>query len=563
VHFVKFEIQTQNYEPSMTKGKSFNTHEDNYFCYASYIQQLKINYKRMKISIVLIISAFSFSALFAQPMSNSEIDKLVANTMETFDVPGIAVAIIKDGETILMKGYGVRSLDTQVPMDENTLFGIASNSKAFTSSALGILKQEGKLDWNDRVIDYIPEFRLYDPYVTNDFRIRDLLCHRSGMGLGAGDLMIWPDGTDFTRQDVIRNLKHLKQVSSFRTKYDYDNLLYIVAGEIVAKVSGMSWEGFIKEKIMNPLGMKNSGSSYLRLASTSNVIDPHAPVEGKVQVVRRTTNELMNAAGGIYSSVYEMSKWARYLLLQSRNKSENKLLTSKTIQELWSPQTIIPVRNPGLYKTHFSAYGLGFRLSDEKGYKVVSHTGGLAGIVTKMTLIPELDLAIIVFTNQQSGAAFSAITNQIKDGYYGTKGVDWVKLYSSSTSGSSANAKTIVEKVYSHIQHNNNQGLAAPDIIRDLHGTYSDPWLGEITISQKGDQLFFLAKRSPRLDGEIFWYKANTFVVKWKDRSMDADSFMQFQLDFEGNPSGFTMHAISPLTDFSFDFHDLNFTKII
>ncbi|MEA1878450.1 MAG: serine hydrolase [Bacteroidota bacterium] len=542
----------------------------------------------MKLLITSLLIAFTSLTIQAQPMSNQAIDELVANTMETFDVPGIAVAVLKDGETILMKGYGVRSLDTKIPMDEKTLFGIASNSKAFTAAGLGILKQEGKLDWDDRVIDYIPEFRLYNPYVTDDFRIRDLLCHRSGMGLGAGDLMIWPDGTDFTRKDVINNLKYLKQVSPFRTKYDYDNLLYIVAGEIITKVSGMSWEEFIKEKILNPLGMKKSGASYLRLDDTSNVIAPHARVEGKVRVVSRTTNELMNAAGGIYSSVEDMGKWARYLLgvgadshtssvgadspmspVRTDSRIGPYIISAQTIKELWTPQTIIPVRNPGSYNTHFAAYGLGFRLADEKGYKVISHTGGLAGMLTKMTMIPELDLAIIVFTNQQSGAAFSAITNQIKDGYYGIKGVDWVERYASATSGSSANAQKIVEKVYAQIQHNDNQGLVIPDLpvpmksgIRDLPGTYTDPWLGNITISQKGDMLYFLAERSPGLNGEIFWYKGNTFVVKWKDRSMDADAFILFKLDYEGHPTGFKMKAISPLTDFSFDFHDLNFKKI-
>lgn len=524
------------------------------------------NPRSMKLLITSLLFVIFSLSLHAQPMSNQAIDELVANTMETFDVPGIAVAVLKNGETILMKGYGVRSLDTRIPMDVNTLFGIASNSKAFTSAALGMLKEEGKLDWDDRVIDYIPEFRLYDPYVTQDFRIRDLLCHRSGMGLGAGDLMIWPDGTDFTRMDVILNLRHLKQTSPFRTKYDYDNLLYIVAGDIVAKVSGLSWEEFVETRILKPLGMSRSSASFIRLKDTSNVIAPHARVEGEVTVVSRTTNELMNAAGGIYSSVEDMRKWANYLLNQTPVRADSRtspnIISAQTIKELWSPQTIIPVRNPGHYNTHFSSYGLGFRLADEKGYKVVSHTGGLAGMVTKMTLIPELDLAIIVFTNQQSGAAFSAITNQIKDGYYGIKGIDWVKLYSSSTSGRSANVRKIIEKVYAQIQHNDNPGLVIPGLIRDLPGTYSDPWLGNITISQKADQLFFLADRSPGLDGEIFWYKANTFVIKWKDRSMDADAFMKFQLDFDGNPAGFTMKAISPLTDFSFDFHDLNFTKI-
>lgn len=504
-----------------------------------------------KISILPILLSLAYG-LAAQPMTEPEIDALVQRSLVSFHVPGIAVAIIKDGKPVLMKGYGVRSLDSRIPMNENTLFGIASNSKAFTAAALGILKEEGKLKWDDRVIDYIPEFRLYDPYVTHDFRIRDLLCHRSGMGLGAGDLMIWPDGTDFTRQDVIHNLRFLKQVSPFRTKYDYDNLLYIVAGEIIAKVSGQSWEDFIETRIFAPLGMTQSKSSFNRLAPGANIIDAHAEIEGTVRVIARTSNDLMNAAGGIYSSVSEMAKWATYLL-----ESPNSLKIP--IQELWSPQTIIPVNNPGPYNTHFAAYGLGFRLADEKGFKVISHTGGLAGIVTQMTLIPELNLAIIVFTNQQVGAAFSAITNQIKDGYFGLQGIDWVARYSAAMEGSRGNAQKILNEVFSQLDQN------APDEThkkgKEIIGSYTDPWFGQVKLREEDGRIFFRSIRSPGLTGELFWYKGNTWVVKWTDRSMDADAFILFETDYNGLPAGFSMKAISPLTDFSFDFHDLKFKR--
>ena len=203
--------------------------------------------------VFLILGTISISA---QTLSSVEIDSLVEKTMRTFDVPGIAVAIVKDDNVIHSKGYGVRSLNTKQKVDSNTLFGIASNSKAFTSAALGILIDEKKLSWDDKVIDYIPEFRLYSPYVTEEFTIRDLLTHRSGLGLGAGDLMIWPGSNDFTLKDIIHNLRFLKPVSGFRTKYDYDNLMYIVAGEVVARVSGISWEKFIETRIMQPLNMK-------------------------------------------------------------------------------------------------------------------------------------------------------------------------------------------------------------------------------------------------------------------------------------------------------------------
>jgi CubicO group peptidase (beta-lactamase class C family) len=193
--------------------------------------------------VLCLVLAFPYT--LKSQIAPEAIDKLVTNAIKTFDVPGIAVGIVKDGQLIFAKGYGVRSLATGKPVDEHTLFGIASNTKAFTTTALGILVDEGKLKWDDKVIDYIPEFRLYNPYVTQDFTIRDLLTHRSGLGLGAGDLMIWPDGSDFTRKDIINNLRFLKQVSPFRAKYDYDNNLYIVAGEVIAKVAGMSWEEFV------------------------------------------------------------------------------------------------------------------------------------------------------------------------------------------------------------------------------------------------------------------------------------------------------------------------------
>ncbi len=208
-----------------------------------------------------------------------------------------------------MKGYGVRSIATGEKTDEKTLFAIASNTKAFTTAALGILIDEGKLTWDTKVIDIIPEFRLYNAYVTEDFRIRDLLTHRSGLGLGAGDLMMWPDSARFTVADIIHNLRYLGQASPFRTKYDYDNLLYVVAGEVVARISGTSWEEFVETRIMQPLGMSSSAASFSGLKERSNVIDAHVPVDGKLQVVPKQENRLHNSSGGIYSNISDMSKW--------------------------------------------------------------------------------------------------------------------------------------------------------------------------------------------------------------------------------------------------------------
>jgi|WetSurMetagenome_2_1015567.scaffolds.fasta_scaffold136071_1 CubicO group peptidase (beta-lactamase class C family) len=513
-----------------------------------------------------IISAFLFLAtisISAQTISSVAIDSLVERTMRTFDVPGIAVAVVKDDKVILSKGYGVRSLNTKQRVDSNTLFGIASNSKAFTTAALGILIDEKKLTWDDKVIDYIPEFKLYSPYVTEEFTIRDLLTHRSGLGLGAGDLMIWPGSNNFTIKDIIHNLRYLKPVSGFRTKYDYDNLMYIVAGEVIARVSGMSWEDFIENRIMGPLGMTGSAAAYSRLKNKSNVIDPHVPIDGKVQVIEREFSEVGDAAGGIYSNLTDMCKW---IIMQMNNGRygeglRNQLFSEEVHDAMWTPQTIIPVGGSTPYNTHFSSYGLGWGLSDVAGYKQVTHTGGLSGIVTQVTLIPELKLGIVVLTNQQSGAAFTAITNSIKDSYFGIKGIDRVKQYSDATFKNEARAKAVTDAIWKDIDfQRKNTSKAFADSV--FTGNYSDKWLGPIVISVKNGKLWFDSKRSPKLTGELIFYKGNTFVVKWNDRSMDADAFAMFTLDENGKGADIKMKPISPMTDFSYDFQDLEFSRM-
>ena len=499
--------------------------------------------------------------LNAQIISSIEIDSLVEKTLRTFDVPGIAVAIVKDGKIIHSKGYGVRSLKSNQKVDENTLFGIASNSKAFTAATLGILVDEGKLKWDDKVTDHIPEFKLYSPYVTEEFTIKDLLTHRSGLGLGAGDLMIFPDSSDFTKKDIIYNLRFLKPVSSFRTKYDYDNLLYIVAGEVVTRVSGMSWESFVETRIMQPLNMLNSAASFTRLKDKSNVIDAHAPVNGKVQAIRRDFMEVMGPAGGIYSNLTDMCKWVNMQLSKGNygEDSKKKLFSEGVHEEMWSPQTIIQVRGQSGYNTHFASYGLGWFLSDVKGYKQVTHTGGLAGIVTQVTLIPEMKLGIIVFTNQQSGAAFTAITNTIKDSYFGIKGIDRVSEMHGRVMKNETNAGKTTDDIWNEVAKQKNASAKTDNGI--YTGTYSDKWFGDIVISVKNGMLWFDSKRSPRLTGEMLTYKGNTFIVKWNDRSMDADAFVMFDLDNTGKAFYIKMNAISPLTDFSYDFQDLDFHR--
>lgn len=505
---------------------------------------------------ILAILLFSGVRLNAQILTSKQIDSVAEQTLSTFNVPGVAVAVIKDGKVIHAKGYGVRSIKTNQKVDENTLFGVASNTKAFTAAALGMLVDAQKITWDTKVIDVIPEFKLYDAFVTSEFTVRDLLTHRSGLGLGAGDLMIWPDSSTVDKKQLIHNLRYLKPVSSFRTKYDYDNLLYIVAGEVVARVSGITYEDFIESKIIKPLGMGKTAASWYRLKDKSNVIDGHAPYQGKLLPVGLSFGEIANAAGGIYSSITDMSKWVIAMINGGKygDNLSQKLFSPAVHQELWTPQTIISGGNPA----SFSSYGLGWFLSNVNGHFQATHTGGLSGIVTQVTIIPDMKLGIIVLTNQQSGAAFNSITNSIKDGYLGIKGQNRIKTYNDNRLKREKEADDIVAKVWADISAAQKASTTKIEL-KNYFGTYKDAWFGDVVISEVNGKMHFSAKNSPKLRGDMTFYKGNTFIVKWYDRSLDADAFVNFSLNTEGKADGFKLSAISPLTDFSFDFQDLDF----
>src|SRR5690606_26374318 len=416
-----------------------------------------------------------------QEISTQKIDELVNRTLKTFNVPGISVGIIHDGKVVLAKGYGIANIETGEKVNSATNFGIASNSKAFTAAALGMLVDENKIKWDDKVIQYIPEFKMYNDDVTNEFTIRDLLTHRSGLGLGAGDLMVWPDGHDFTPEDIIRNIHFLKPVSGFRTKYDYDNLLYIIAGVVIERVSGESWIDFIQKEILNPLEMKRTAPSWNSLKDTSNAVAPHVPIDGKLKVIDRYTNHIFDAAAGIYSNVNDLTKWVQFQLDEGEI-NENQLISVEQMRELKTPQTLMPFSTKPPYNSLFKAYGLGFQLQDVNGKLEVSHTGGLEGIVTQIVMIPQENLGIIVLTNQQSGAAFMAISNTIKDFYLGLPEKDWVQEYEDLMTKRVGDADKVTEEVWAQVRKNETSKL--PDT-EDLIGVYNDNWFGEITITKE------------------------------------------------------------------------------
>ena len=344
-------------------------------------------------------------------------------------MPGIAVGIVKDGKLVFAKGYGVREHGKPGQVDADTLFQIGSNTKAFTAAALAILVDEGKIRWDDKVLDHLPQFRMYDPYVTREFTIRDLLTHRSGLGLGAGDLMFFPP-TDFTRADVMHGLRFLKPVSSFRSQFDYDNLLYMVAGEIIPAVTGQSWEDFVEKRIMDPLKMRPCAATYGRIPDRGDVAAPHVVVEGKLTAIPVANIDVVGPAGTINCSINGMSKWLQTQLAAGKSPDGQQIFSAERRDEMWTMNTILPVdpEEGALTGTHFNGYGLGWGLEDSFGRKRVSHTGGVPGTVTWVNLIPELNLGLLVFTNQQSGSAMESIGRQILDAYLGAPKRDWVEF---------------------------------------------------------------------------------------------------------------------------------------
>ncbi|MFC0603592.1 serine hydrolase [Winogradskyella pulchriflava] len=512
-------------------------------------------FKRL-LSLVFFLVTISVSA----QIQEKQLDKLIQETLTTFDVPGISVGIFKDGEVVYAKGHGVRSLTNKKDMNANTLVGVASNSKGFTCFALAMMIDEGKLNWDDPVRKHIPEFQLHDPWVTENFTVRDLVTHRSGMGLGAGDLMFFPEGNDFNVNDVINNVKYLEPETSFRSKFAYNNNMFIIAGEVLKRVSGLSWEDFIETKIMKPVGMASSKASYNRVTDKSNIIDAHTRAEGKVIQIPHDWSETANAAGGIVSNVPDMLTWAKFLMNDAVTESGERLLSEAQFHELWQLQTPLKVSATDTYDSNFRGYGLGWFVTDVKGgHKQVYHTGGLIGTVTQFTMIPDLDLAIVVLTNQMNGMAFNTITNTIKDSYLGYEDRNWLENYGKRNADYLKYNDSLKAEVYSKVKKAKTN-VTIPDP-NQIVGTYTDDWFGDIIISHDGKTYSIRCKRSPRLFGELLPYNATTFVVKWNDRSYDADVFMQFTFNEKEEAVAATMKYIAPITDFSFDFHDLELIK--
>ena len=509
----------------------------------------------------LILSAALFlltSAAYAQaPVAPPpDLDAYVARVMRVFEVPGVSVAVVNNGQVVVAKGYGVRTLGEPAAADAKTLFGIASNTKVMTATALGLLVDEGKVRWDAPVVGYLPWFQMWDPYVTRELTIRDLLVHRSGLGLGAGDLLWWPPST-YNRREIANRLRFIRPATSFRSAYAYDNVLYLVAGEVIEAVSGQSWEDFVSTRILKKVGMSGSNVRHSDASGGGNIATPHAEVDGKVRPIKPFDSDNTNPAGGVNANAEDMAKWMNVLVARGALPDGTRLVSEGTWRQMTTGVTPMPIGTPlpelAALRPNFRAYGLGLNVQDYRGRKVLMHSGGLPGYVSRVMMFPDQQLGIAVLTNQESGAAFDAIAYRIADHYLGAPATDWLDAYQKVSARQQASIADTDRKAAAA-----RNASSRPSLPRSGYaGTYTDAWYGDIVIELQGEKLAMRFSHTPSLVGDLEHWQYDTFVVKWRDRELRADAFVTFALNPDGSIDQARMQAVSPATDFSFDFQDL------
>ena len=504
------------------------------------------------VGCVLTLTPAAYTQSRSDPPADFEV--YVARVLKAFDVPGVSVAIVKDGRVALAKGYGLRKLGESTPVDAQTLFSVASNTKLFTATALGLLVEEGKIAWDAPVTTYLPWFQMWDPYVTRELTIRDLLVHRSGLGLGAGDLLWWP-ASNLDRKEVTRRLRFIRPATSFRSAYAYDNLLYLAAGEVIEAVSGQTWEDFVRARILRKVGMTTSTSRIS--ATASNQASAHAAVDGKVRPIARFDSDNTNPAGGIQSNADDMARWMIVQLARGKLADGSRLFSDSTWQQLTTLVTPMPIDSvpPDFQgpKPDFYGYALGSIVRDYRGRKVLTHGGSLPGFVSQVVMIPDANLGVAVLTNQESGAAFNAIAYHIVEHYLDAPVVDWIDAYKRISAGQNATAVQAVARAA--LARNTASRSSLP--LSQYAGTYTDDWYGDIVIEEQDGRLTIRFTHTPALVGDLEHWQYDTFVAKWRDRVLRADAYITFALNPDGTIEQAKMVPTSPTVDFSYDFQDL------
>jgi CubicO group peptidase (beta-lactamase class C family) len=478
----------------------------------------------------LLVLLHLASALGAQEVDLGALDAYFARAQEDWPVPGLSVAIVKEGHIVFEEGYGVRDARQGYAVDEHTLYAIASNSKAFTAAALAMMVDEGRMTWDDRVVDHLPWFEVYDPWVSQEMRVRDLLSHRAGLGTYSGDLLWY--GTPYTAEDVVRRTRHVPQAFSFRAGYGYTNLMFIAAGEVLRAVSGMGWHDFVEERFFAPLGMTRSVTSTNDLPLRDNVATPHKNERGAVLPLEWYNWDAMGAAGGIISSVHDMARWL-IAQLDEGAVGDVRLFGEEAQREMWrvhNPFAVSPGYRERYPSTHFRGYGLGWSLADYRGRMIASHGGGYDGMYSQVALVPEEELGVVVLTNAMTGVA-PALIYRVLDAYLGGEPRDW--------SGEVLPGWVASRERFHERQDRAEEGRipgTRPSLqLSDYAGTYGGPMYGDATVTLEDDHLVLRLLPNPDLVADLEHLHFDTFIIRWRtELAWFGKGTAQFLMDATG-----------------------------
>lgn len=478
----------------------------------------------------------------AAPVSSEaairDFEAYVRDAMKTWKVPGLSIAVVRNDTVVLSRGYGVRTIGKPETVDERTLFAIGSASKAFTAAAVGMLVDDGKLRFDDPATKYLPALQLFDPYVTREITVRDLLTHRSG--LERGDL-VWY-GTAYGRPEILQRVRHLKPSWSLRSTFGYQNIMYVAAGEVASQIAGKSWDDVIRDRIFTPLGMTASNTSTVPLAQLPNVAAPHAEVDDKVNAISYRNIDNVGAAGSINSHVVDMAKWVRLQL--GNGKFEGKqLMSTATAAEMHTPQTII--RREGAWglmhpESHFIGYGLGWFLADYKGRMLIHHGGNIDGMSALVAMLPEEKTGVVVLTNMNGTFLTYALMYRLFDAYLGAKPKDWSADLHKALDGFMAVGKAAEKKREEQRVKGTKPSLA----LARYAGTYSDSMYGDLSVKLEKDRL--TASYGSALIGDLEHWHYNTFRADWREKHQ-GKAFVTFALGPDGKT---TEVAVENLAEF-------------
>ncbi|MCW4456022.1 serine hydrolase [Flavobacterium sp. MXW15] len=514
--------------------------------------------RRLAAGALLALAAVAGAQATAPMVRDAAFDRLLDQAVERYGLPGIAVGVVEDGEVAYTGVRGELAAGEGVRVDADTLFKIASNSKAMTGAVLARLVQAGTLRWDDPVVKHLPQFRMHDPWVTRQLQVRDLLIHNSGLGLGAGDLMLWPEPNHFSRADIIAGLAHLKPVASFRSGYAYDNLLYVVAGEVAAAAAGRPYAQLVREEIFAPLGMTRCQVGDWSPAQVGNVAQPHRRHDGGNVVGARDGARVDDfpsmAAGGIRCSLGDMLRWMRVLLDPALVPG---WLDETQRRALWTAHMPMPLsqRMRDWDNSHFSAYGYGWRLSDMDGQWKVAHTGTLSGMYSSLALLPDRGTGVVILINGEGEDARSALMQALLKRYTAPDPALDVHHYAELIERERAQRRDDGHRT----PDTSARVAATPAAMRAWSGIYRDPWFGDVAICPRGAAVGFVSRKSPRMQGRVMQLGARR-LVQWDQLGEDAEAWLAFSVEDEGPV--LRMDPIDPDIDFSYDYQDLHFIRV-